>query len=62
MHDRSDGLEVLGLRLADQHPDIERLNQLDGGVVEEFLVWNRTRRFEDHERQAPRTGTGGLEL
>jgi hypothetical protein len=62
VHDRSDGLEVLGLWLADQHPDIERLNQLDGGAVEEFLVRNRTRRFEDHEREVPRTGTGGLEL
>ena len=43
VQDRADSLEVFGLWLADRHPDIERLAQLDRGVVEEFLVWNRTR-------------------
>ncbi|MFN2504361.1 MAG: tyrosine-type recombinase/integrase [Acidimicrobiales bacterium] len=43
VEDRSDSLESFGLWLGEHHPDIVRLSQLDRSVIEEFLVWNRTR-------------------
>ena len=43
VEDRSDNLEQFGLWLADHHPEVVRLSELDRPVVEEFLVWNRTR-------------------
>lgn len=43
VEDRADNLEQFGLWLADHHPEVVRLSQLDRPVMEEFLVWNRTR-------------------
>ncbi len=43
VEDRSDNLEQFGLWLGDHRPDIVRLSQLDRGIIEEYLVWNRTR-------------------
>jgi len=43
VEDRSDNLEQFCLWLADHHPEVLRLSQLDRAVTEEFLVWNRTR-------------------
>ena len=43
VEDRADALEVFGMWLADHHRDIDRLDQLDRQVIEQFLIWNRTR-------------------
>jgi integrase len=41
--DRADCLELFGLWLAEHHPHIERLDQLDRAIIEQFLNWNRDR-------------------
>jgi hypothetical protein len=43
VEDRSDNLESFALWLDEHHPDIGRLSELDRPVIEEFLIWNRTR-------------------
>jgi integrase len=43
VEDRGDNLESFALWLGEHHPDIGRLSQLDRPVIEEFLIWNRTR-------------------
>ncbi|HEY5014550.1 MAG TPA: tyrosine-type recombinase/integrase [Acidimicrobiia bacterium] len=40
---RADTLTVFGVWLAEHHPDIASVRQLDRGVIEEFLAWNATR-------------------
>jgi integrase len=41
--DRGDSLELFGLWLAEHHPSIDRLDQLDRTAIEEFLIWNHQR-------------------
>jgi site-specific recombinase XerD len=43
IEDRGANLELFGLWLAERHPSIVRLDQLDRTVIEEFLTWNHTR-------------------
>ena len=43
VEDRSDNLESFALWLGEHHPGVQRLSQLDRPVIEEFLIWNRTR-------------------
>lgn len=40
---RADTLTMFGLWLAEHHPDVSGLRQLDRGVIEEFLACNATR-------------------
>ncbi len=43
IEDRAQSLELFGLWLAEHHPTIGRLDQLDRTVIEEFLTWNHNR-------------------
>ncbi|HDL49705.1 MAG TPA: hypothetical protein ENH33_07100, partial [Actinobacteria bacterium] len=43
IEDRGDSLELFGMWLAERHPTIQRLDQLDRAVIEEFLTWNHNR-------------------
>jgi site-specific recombinase XerD len=43
VEDRGDSLELFGIWLADHHPHITRLDQLDREVIEQFLAWNHNR-------------------
>lgn len=41
--DRGDSLELFGLWLAEHHPGVVQLAQLDRVIIEQFLIWNRDR-------------------
>lgn len=41
--DRADSLELFALWLGEHRPDVERLDQLDRAIIEQFLAWNRDR-------------------
>lgn len=43
VEDRGSSLELFAIWLADHHPSITRLEQLDRPVIDEFLVWNHGR-------------------
>lgn len=43
IEDRGDSLELFAMWLAEHHPSIVRLDQLDRTVIEEFLIWNHDR-------------------
>jgi len=43
IEDRCDLFELFGMWLADHHPAIVRVGQLDRAIIEGFLVWNHTR-------------------
>ena len=43
VEDRGSSLELFAIWLADHHPSITRLEQLDRAVIEEFLAWNHGR-------------------
>lgn len=43
IEDRCDSFELFGIWLHDNHPNIERLEQLDTTIMEQFLTWNHGR-------------------
>ena len=43
IEDRGANLELFGLWLAEHHPSLDRLDELDRTIIEEFLTWNRSR-------------------
>lgn len=51
IEDRGDNLEAFAIWLSAAHPHVDRVAQLDRGIIEDFLTWNHTRPSRGRRRQ-----------